>query len=68
MRPMRNRTSLDQRERAAANWRKWNEARCWFLKCPICGHEGETHTTLKKLRAANIKCSACGTYLWRNRY
>jgi transcription elongation factor Elf1 len=64
--PTSRRDSLDERERAAARFRKWNEARLWFLKCPVCEHEGEVRTTLKRLRASNIKCSACGAYLWRN--
>jgi transcription elongation factor Elf1 len=59
------RASLDDRERAAARWRKWNEPRPWLLTCPSCEHIGTVHTTLKKLRAANLKCSACGAYLWR---
>lgn len=64
--------SLDEREReaarkrrSAAQWRKWNEIRVWLLKCPACDHEGEAETTLKRLRSSNIKCSACGSYLWR---
>lgn len=67
MRRMRpKRSSLDQRERAAAVHRKWNEVRHWDLTCPSCDHEGTVYTTLKRLRASNIKCSACGAYLWRN--
>lgn len=66
MRPMQRRTSLDQRERAAAQHRKWNDVRPWHLTCPSCDHEGVAHTTLKRLKASNIKCSACGAYLWRN--
>lgn len=66
MQRMRNRSNLDQRERAAAQHRKWNEVRAWNLVCPSCQHEGEVHTTLKRLKASNIKCSACGAYLWRN--
>jgi len=62
----RRRTSLDQRERAAAQRSKWNDVRPWMLKCPICEHSGTVQTTLRKLKAANIKCSACGAYLWRN--
>jgi transcription elongation factor Elf1 len=64
---MRNRSSFEQRERDAARWRKWNEVRPWHLTCPSCEHDGFVNTTLKRLRAANIKCSACGAYLWRNR-
>lgn len=70
----RTRPSLDERERmaarqrrAAAERRKWNEVRPWLLKCPACDHEGEALTTLRRLKASNIKCSACGAYLWRNR-
>lgn len=66
------RQSLDQREgaarrkrRAAANWRKWNEVRPWWLICTSCEHEGCVETTLKRLRAANLKCSECGAYLWK---
>jgi transcription elongation factor Elf1 len=59
------RPSLDQRERSAAAWRKWNEPRVWSLTCPSCEHEGTVHTTLKRLRSSNLKCSACGAYLWR---
>lgn len=61
-----NRSNLDQRERAAANWRKWNEVRPWLLKCPACEHEGTVTGTLQLLKASNLKCSACGAYLWRN--
>jgi transcription elongation factor Elf1 len=68
-----SRTSLDDREdaarrkrRAAANWKKWNEERWWFLTCPGCEHQGEVHMTLTRLKAANLKCSECGTYIWRN--
>lgn len=60
------RSNLDQRDRAAANWRKWNEVRHWDLKCPSCDHEGTVHMTLKRLKASNLKCSACNAYLWRN--
>lgn len=66
MRSKPSRSNLDQRERAAATWRKWNEERDWNLTCPSCEHEGEVHATLKRLKAANLKCSACGAYLWRN--
>ncbi|SEE52291.1 hypothetical protein SAMN05444171_7844 [Bradyrhizobium lablabi] len=62
----RTRSNLDQRERAAAQWRKWNEVRPWHLVCPSCEHDGWVETTLKKLKASNLKCSACGAYLWRN--
>jgi transcription elongation factor Elf1 len=62
----RDRPSLDQRERDAARWRKWNEVRPWHLVCPSCEHEGTAVTTLKRLRASSIKCTACGNYLWRN--
>lgn len=74
--PKRNgmRPSLDEREdqarrkrRAAEQWRKWNEVRPWMLTCASCEHTGFVDTTLKRLRAANLKCSACGAYLWRNR-
>lgn len=61
-----NRANLDQRERAAANWRKWNEERHWDLTCPTCEHEGTVFTTLRRLKASNLKCSACSAYLWRN--
>lgn len=67
------RPSLDERERQAAvrrrsraTWRKWNEVRSWHLVCPSCEHDGWVETTLKRLKASNIKCSACGAYLWRN--
>ena len=66
MRIKPNRANLDQRERSAANWRKWNELRHWDLRCPACEHEGTVYITLKKLRASNLKCSVCGGYLWRN--
>lgn len=59
------RSSLDERERRAAAHRKWHEVRNWHLKCPACEHEGDVLTTLTRLRAANLKCSACGGYLWR---
>lgn len=65
---MRNRPSrnnLEMRERAAAQHRKWHEVRTWLLKCPTCEHEGEAETTLTRLKASNLKCSACGAYLWR---
>lgn len=62
----RTRANLDDRERAASRWRKWNEPRVWLLRCPSCDHEGEAFTTLKRLKAANIKCSVCSAYLWRN--
>jgi transcription elongation factor Elf1 len=67
------RLSLDEREeiaarkrRAAATYRKWNEERPWHLVCPACEHEGWVTTTLKRLKASNLKCSACGSYLWRS--
>lgn len=66
MRSKPSRSNLDQRERAAARWRKWNEVRPWHLVCPSCEHDGFVHTTLKRLKASNLKCSACGAYLWRN--
>ncbi len=66
MRGRESRSNLDQRERAAALHRKWHEVRDWELSCPSCGHEGIARTTLKRLKAANIKCSACSAYLWRN--
>lgn len=66
MRSRPSRSNLDQRERAAARHRKFNEERAWNLTCPSCSHEGTVWTTLKKLKASNIKCSACGAYLWRS--
>lgn len=66
MRAKPSRSNLDQRERAAAQRSKWNDVRPWLLVCPNCEHEGWVETTLKRLRASNIKCSACGAYLWRN--
>lgn len=66
------RPSLDAREaaaarrrRAAAERRKWNEVRPWHLICQSCEHEGAVETTLRRLKASNLKCSACGAYLWR---
>jgi hypothetical protein len=56
-----NRHSLEQRERAAARWRKWNQERYWSLACPACEHKGEVLTTLKRLRASNIKCSGANS-------
>lgn len=68
----RTRPSLDDRERMASRLRraaaerlKWNEVRPWHLICQTCGHEGSVDITLKRLKASNIKCSACGAYLWR---
>lgn len=66
MQRTQRRTSLEQRERAAAKHRKWNEVRPWMLICPSCEHQGIVNVTLRRLKAANIKCSACGAYLWRN--
>ena len=65
MRQMARRNSLDERERAAARWRKWNEPRPWLLKCPGCEHSGTVTTTLKRLRASNLICSQCSRPLWR---
>lgn len=65
MQRTQRRTSLDQRERAAASWRKWNEVRPWLLRCPGCEHEGWVETTLKRLRASNLICSQCSRPLWR---
>jgi transcription elongation factor Elf1 len=65
MRSTNQRTSLDQRERDAARWRKWNEVRPWLLRCPRCEHEGTVNTTLKRLRASNLICSKCSRPLWR---
>lgn len=65
-RPSDRLKSLDERERSAAYYRKWNEPRPWQLKCPSCEHVGIAHVSLKKLKASNVKCSACGGYLWRN--
>lgn len=65
MRSSPSRTNLDQREREAARWRKWNEPRHWELKCPGCEHEGVVFTTLKRLRASNLICSKCSRPLWR---
>lgn len=68
----RMRPSLDAREamaarqrRVAAERRKWTEVRPWHLICQSCGHEGTVETTLSALKASNLKCSACGAYLWR---
>lgn len=63
---MRSHSSLDRRERDAAQWRKLHEVRPWHLTCPSCEHEGCVETTLTRLKASNLKCSACGAYLWRN--
>lgn len=67
MKPTRK--NLDEREEAArrktANRRKWHDVRPWHLTCPTCEHEGVVKTTLTRLRASSLKCSACGTYLWR---
>lgn len=43
-----------------------DEIRYWQLRCPSCGHVGGIETSLRKLRAASLICSACGAYLWRN--
>jgi transcription elongation factor Elf1 len=40
-------------------------SKAWNLTCPSCEHEGSVWTTLKRLKASNLKCSACGAYLWR---
>ena len=66
MRMHRNdsRSTFDERERRN-RWRKWNEVRTWKLKCPSCGHQGDIKMPLKRLKASNLKCSACGSYLWR---
>lgn len=66
MRSRPSRSNLEQRERAAARHRKLNEERDWDLTCPSCGHEGSVFTTLRRLKASNLKCSACRAYLWRN--
>lgn len=66
MRSKPSRSNIHERERAAARHRKFNEVRYWNLVCPVCDHEGTVLTTLTRLKAANIKCSACGSYLWRN--
>jgi transcription elongation factor Elf1 len=55
----------NERDRAAARWRKWNEPRDWTLHCPGCDHEGTVHTTLKRLRSSNLICSQCSRPLWR---
>ena len=55
---------LNRRDQAMT--RKWNDVRPWILTCPSCEHIGTVETTLKRLRAANLKCSECGTYVWRN--
>ncbi len=57
MRQMRK--SLDQREREAALHRKFNEPRVWQIKCPACEHTGTVFMTLRRLRQASLKCSAC---------
>lgn len=53
------RKSLDDRERAAANRRKWHEPRVWLVKCPACGHAGTVFMTQERLREVNLKCSEC---------
>lgn len=53
------RKTLDERERAAANHRKWSEERVWQIKCPACSHTGTVYMTLRRLREVNLKCSAC---------
>lgn len=70
MRPTRQ--NLDEREewarrkrRREAERRKWHEVRPWHLICPSCEHDGWVETTLTRLKASNLKCSACGAYLWR---
>jgi len=55
------------RRRERSLTRKWNEKRLWFLTCPTCDHNGAVETTLRRLRASNLICSACGAYLWRNK-
>lgn len=57
MRQMRK--SLDQRERKAAQHRKWNEPRVWQVRCPACEHTGTVYMTLRRLRQVNLKCSEC---------
>lgn len=40
--------------------RRLNEVRTWSLKCRECEHVGDVTTTLRRLRAAKLVCSACG--------
>jgi transcription elongation factor Elf1 len=60
------RANLHEREREAARDRKWNGVRPLHLICQSCGHDGTVTTTLSQLKASDVKCSACGAYLWRN--
>lgn len=53
---------LNRRDQAMT--RKWNDIRLWMLTCPGCEHVGTVETTLRRLRASNLICSACGTYIW----
>lgn len=53
------RDNLDQREKAAANRRKWHEPRVWQIKCPVCEHTGEVYMTKTRLQQVRLKCSEC---------
>jgi ribosomal protein S27E len=53
------RRTLDERERVAANQRRWHEPRVWQIKCPACGHDGTVFMPLKQLRQSSFKCSVC---------
>lgn len=59
MRPWRK--TLDERERRAANHRKWNEPRVWQIKCPACEHTGTVFMPLAQLRRCNFVCRECGS-------
>lgn len=37
-----------------------DEVRVWSLECSSCHHIGVVSITLRKLRTANLVCSACG--------
>lgn len=45
--------------------RRLDEVRVWHLTCRACDHEGEVTIALRRLRAARLVCTECGTPIVR---
>ena len=63
---VRNPAALSHWRRKRSMEARIDEVRAWFLRCASCEHTGCVNMTLRQLRASNLKCSKCSTYLWRN--
>lgn len=59
---IRNPAGLSYWKRKRKMEERIDEVRYWFLRCG-CGHSGGIEATLRKLRSANLICSACGSVI-----